>query len=56
MVVKLRKNILRVFESRLLIRINRPKRDEVIAERRKLYEELYNLYCLLNISRMIISE
>jgi hypothetical protein len=28
----------------------------VIAERRKLYEELYNLYCLLNISRMIISE
>jgi hypothetical protein len=54
MVVKLRKDRLRVFESRLLIRINRSKRDEVTAERRKLYEELYNLYCLLNIIKILV--
>jgi hypothetical protein len=35
-----------VFENRVLRRIFRPKRDEVIGGWRKLHnEELHNLYC-----------
>jgi hypothetical protein len=45
---------LRVFENRVLRRIFEPKRDEVTGSRRKLYnEELYNLYSLPSIIRMI---
>jgi hypothetical protein len=44
-----------VFEKRVL-RIFRPKRDEVTGDWRKLHnEELYNLYSSPNIIRMIRS-
>jgi len=47
---------LRVFENRVLRRIFGPKRDEVTGEWRKLHnEELSDLYCSLNIVRMIKS-
>jgi hypothetical protein len=47
---------LRVFENRVLRRICGPKRDEVKGGWRKLHnEELHNLYCPPNISRMIKS-
>ena len=42
--------------NRVLKRIFRPKRDEVTGEWRKLYHEMFNdLYCSLNIVRVIIS-
>jgi hypothetical protein len=45
-----------VFENRVLRRIFGPKRDDVMGGRRKLHnEELYNLYCLPNIIRIIKS-
>jgi hypothetical protein len=45
---------LRVFENRVLRRIFGPKRDEVTAEWRKLYnEELHDLYSLPSIIRII---
>jgi hypothetical protein len=45
---------LRVFENRVLRKIIRPKRDEVIGGWRKLHnEELHNLYCLPSIIRII---
>jgi hypothetical protein len=45
-----------VFENRVLRRIFRPKRDKVMGDRRKLYnEELHNLYSSPNIIRMIKS-
>jgi hypothetical protein len=41
---------LRVFENRILRRIFKPKRDEVIGSLRKLHnDELHNLYCLPSI-------
>ena len=47
---------LRVFENRVLRRIFGPKRDEVTWEWRKLhYEELRDLYSLLNIVRVVKS-
>jgi len=47
---------LRVFENRLLRRIFGHKRDEVIREWRKLYnEELNDVYCSHNIFRVIKS-
>jgi hypothetical protein len=47
---------LRVFESRVLRRIFGTKRDEVTGELRKLHnEELNDLYCSLNIIRVINS-
>jgi hypothetical protein len=47
---------LRVFENRVLKRIFRPKRDEVIGGWRKLHnEEFHNLYGSPNILRMIKS-
>jgi len=47
---------LRVFENRVLRRIFGPKRDEVTGEWRKLHnEELNDLYCSLNIVRVIKS-
>ena len=46
---------LRVFENRVLRRIVGPKRDEMTGEWRKLHnEELNDLYCSLNIIRVII--
>jgi hypothetical protein len=43
-----------VFENRVLKRIFVPKRDEVIGDWRKLYnEELHNLYSLPSIIRMM---
>jgi hypothetical protein len=45
-----------VFENRVLRRIFGSRRDEVIKERRKLYnEELYDLYSSPNIVRVIKS-
>jgi hypothetical protein len=45
-----------VFENRVLRRIFRPKRDEVMGDWRKLHnEELHNLYSSPNIFRMIKS-
>jgi len=45
---------LRVFEKRVLRRIFRPKRDEVIGEWRKLHnEELNDLYSPPNIVQLI---
>jgi hypothetical protein len=50
------KNRLTVPETRVLRRIFRPKRDEIIRERRKLHnKELHNLYSSPNIIRMIKS-
>jgi hypothetical protein len=47
---------LRVFENRVVIRIFRPKRDEVTGEWRKLVnEELHDLYSSPNIVRVIKS-
>ena len=47
---------LTVFENRVLRRIFGPKRNEVAREWRKLHnEELYGLYCSLNIIRVIKS-
>jgi hypothetical protein len=47
---------LRVFENRELRRIFVPKSDEVLVGWRKLHnEELHNLYCSLNIIRVIKS-
>ena len=47
---------LRVFENRVLRRIFGSKRDEVTGELRRLHsEELHDLYCSPNISRMIKS-
>ena len=47
---------LRVFENRVLRRIFGPKRDEVAGDWRKLHnEELNDLYCSLNIVRVIKS-
>jgi hypothetical protein len=42
-------------ENRVLKRIFGPNRDEVIRKRRKLHEELNDLYCSPNIVRMIKS-
>jgi hypothetical protein len=42
-----------VFENRVLRRIFGSKRDEETGGRRKLYEELYNLYSSPSIIRMI---
>ena len=48
---------LRVFENRVLRRVFGPKRDEVIAEWRKLHnEELSDLYSLPNIVRVVNRE
>jgi hypothetical protein len=44
---------LRVFENRLLRRIFKPKRDEIICWRKLHNEELHNLYSSLSIIRMI---
>jgi hypothetical protein len=47
---------LRVFENTVLIRIFRPKRDEVTGEWRKLHnEELHNLYSSPDIIREVKS-
>jgi len=47
---------LRVFENRVLRRVFGPKRDEVTGVWRKLHnEELNDLYCSLNIVRVIKS-
>jgi hypothetical protein len=47
---------LKVFENRVIRRAFGSKRDEVIGEWRKLYnEELNDLYCLPNIVRMVKS-
>jgi hypothetical protein len=49
-------NIDRMFENRVLRRIFRPKRDEMVGGRRKLHnEELHNLYSSSSIIRMIKS-
>jgi hypothetical protein len=48
---------LRVLENRVLRRIFRPKRDEVIGGWRKLHkEELHNLYSLQSIIRIMKSK
>jgi hypothetical protein len=45
-----------VFENRVVKTILGPKRDEVIGDWRKLYnEELHNLYCSPSIIRIIKS-
>jgi hypothetical protein len=50
------KHILRVFENRVLRRIFRPKRDEIMGEWRKLHNaELHNLYSSPDIVRQIKS-
>jgi hypothetical protein len=47
---------LRVFENRVLRRIFKPKRDEVMGEWRKLHnKELHDLYSLPSIIRIIKS-
>jgi len=46
---------MRVFENRVLRRVFGPKRDEVTGERRKLHDELHDLYSSPNIIRMIKS-
>jgi hypothetical protein len=57
MSLKLRKDRrLRVFESRVLRRIFRPKRDEVTGELRKPHsDELCDVYCSLNTDWVIKS-
>jgi hypothetical protein len=48
---------LRVFENRVLRRINELKRDEVIGGWRKVHNEaLYNLYSLPSVIRMMKSK
>ena len=48
--------VLRVFENMVLRRIFGPRRDEVTGEWRRLHnEELNDLYCSLNIVRVIKS-
>jgi hypothetical protein len=49
---------LRIFENRVLRRIFEPKRDEIIAFWRRLYNELHNLqaYSSPNIIRIIKSK
>jgi len=50
------KRRMRVFENRMLRRIFRPKRDEVIGEWKKLHkEELSELYCWPHTVHMIKS-
>ena len=45
-----------VFENRVLRKIFGPKRDKVTAKWRKVHnEELHDLYCSLNIVRVIKS-
>jgi hypothetical protein len=45
-----------VLEIRVLSRVYRPKREEVVEDWRRLHnEELYNLYLLPNIIRVIKS-
>jgi hypothetical protein len=47
---------LRVFENRVLRRIFRPKRDEVMGEWRKLHnEELHDLYSSPDVIRQVKS-
>ena len=47
---------LRVFDNKVLRRIFGPRRDEVTGEWRRLHnEELIDLYCSLNIVRVIKS-
>jgi hypothetical protein len=46
---------LSTFENRVFRRILGPRRDEVIGERRKLYQEINDLYCSPNIVRVIKS-
>jgi hypothetical protein len=47
---------MRVFENRVLIKIYRPKRDEITEEWRKLHnEEINDLYFLPNIIQVIKS-
>jgi hypothetical protein len=43
------------FNESIALRIFGPTRDEVIGEWRKLHEELYDLYSLPNIVRVIKS-
>jgi hypothetical protein len=43
---------LRGFENRVLRRIFRPKRDEVIGGWRKVHnEEIHNLYCIIRMTK-----
>ena len=50
------KHTLRVFENRMLRKVFGPRTDEVTGEWRKLHkEELYDLYCLPSIIRVIKS-
>jgi hypothetical protein len=52
-----RNRTLRVFENRVLRKISRPERDEVIGDLRKLHsEKLNDLYCTPNIIRLIKSK
>jgi hypothetical protein len=44
-----------VFEKRVLTRTYWPKKDEIIGGRRKVYNELHNVYSLPNIIGMINS-
>jgi hypothetical protein len=44
-----------VFENRVLRRIFGPKREEVTGDRRKLYEDLHNLYSSPNLITVIKS-
>jgi hypothetical protein len=46
---------LRVFENWVLRRIFGPRKVEVVGCWRKYHNELYNLYSLSNIIRMLIS-
>jgi hypothetical protein len=44
---------LKVFENSVLTKVFGPKRDEVTGEWRKLHNELYDLYSLPNIVRVV---